>query len=172
MNGSDLVVPGESRQSTLIERIFGEELSASRTLPASDTANHASLLTSAEKEILVEWIDLGAQFSNEAVISNPGRKDLNQTVFETSIQPILQQRCAGCHVAGGPSNFVLTGSPEGDFNATAARVNVTTPANSLLLLKGTGTVPMISSGQPVSPPPLATTDADYTTILNWITAAQ
>jgi mono/diheme cytochrome c family protein len=173
MNGSDLVVPGESRQSYLIERVFGEELRASRTLPASDPANHAALLTLAEKEVLVEWVDLGAQFSNEVIISNPGRKNLSQTVFETTIQPILLQRCGGCHVAGGASNFVLTGdTEEGDFNATAARVNVTTPANSLLLLKGTGTVPMLSNGQPVSPPPLATTDADYTTILNWIMAAQ
>jgi hypothetical protein len=173
MNGSNLVVPGESRQSYLIERVFGEELRASRTLPASDSANHATLLTSVEKEVLVEWIDLGAQFSNETIIINPGRKDLNQTVFETSIQPILLQRCGGCHVAGGSSNFVLTGdTEEGDFNAVAARVNVTTPANSILLLKATGTVPMISNGQPVTPPPLAITDADYTTILNWITAAQ
>jgi hypothetical protein len=51
-------------------------------------------------------------------------------------------------------------------------VNVTNPANSLLFVKGTGVVPMIQNGQPVNPAPLATTDADYTTILNWITAAQ
>jgi mono/diheme cytochrome c family protein len=172
MNGSELVVPGESRQSYLVERIFGQELRASLALPASDANNHAGLLTNQEKRTIVEWIDLGAQFTNNTVITNPGRANLDETVFEASIQPILQQRCAACHVAGGDSNFVLTGSPEGDFNAAAARTNVTNPANSLLLLKGTGTVPMISNGQPVSPSPLATTDADYTTILNWITAAQ
>jgi mono/diheme cytochrome c family protein len=172
MSGSALVVPGESRQSYLIEKMYGEELRASRSLPVSDPNNHAAMLTDQQKLTLVEWIDLGAQFSNDTIISNPGRKNLNETVFETSILPILQQRCASCHVAGGNNNFVLTGSPEGDFNATAARVNVTNPTGSLILLKGTGAVPMISNGQPVSPPPLATTDADYTTILNWILAAQ
>jgi len=172
MNGSDLVVPGESQQSYLVERIFGEEIRAPRALPASDANNHAGLVTDQEKQTIVEWIDLGAQFSNDTVISNPGRRNLNQTTFQSTIRPILQQRCAQCHVAGGNSNFVLTNDPEGDFNATAARVNVTTPANSLLLLKGIGTVPMIVNGLPVTPAPMATSDPDYTTIINWITAAQ
>jgi mono/diheme cytochrome c family protein len=172
MNGSDLVVPGESRQSHLIERIFGEELRSSLALPATDANNHAGMLTAQDKRTIVEWIDLGAQFSNYNVITNPGRANLDETVFETTIQPILQQRCASCHVAGGNSNFVLTGDPEGDFGATAARVNVTNPANSLLFVKGTGVVPMIQNGQPVTPAPLATTDVDYNAILDWITAAQ
>ncbi len=172
MNGSELVVPGESRQSHVVERLFGEELRSSLALPASDANNHAGLLTAQQKRAIVEWIDLGAQFSNYDVITNPGRANLDETVFETTIQPILQQRCASCHVAGGDSNFVLTGDPEGDFGATAARVNVTNPANSLLFIKGTGVVPMLVNGQPVTPAPLATTDADYTTILNWIIAAQ
>jgi mono/diheme cytochrome c family protein len=170
-NGSDLVFPGESRQSHLIERIFGEELRAGEPLPASDPAMHSTLLTDPEKLTLVEWIDLGAQFTNKQVITNTGRKNLDQTVFQTAIQPILQQRCAGCHVAGGGSNFVLTGSLEGDLNATASRTNVTNPANSILLLKATGTIPMFVDGLPVSPPPLALSDPDYTTILNWISAA-
>jgi len=172
MNGSEEVRPGESRQSYLIERMFGEELRAGKDLPASDPNNHDAMLTADEKEALVEWIDLGAQFSNETVISNPGRKRLDQTEFTSAIQPILLNRCGGCHVAGGDSNFVLTGdTEEGDFNATAARVNVTNPSQSILLLKAIGTVPMLVNGSPVSPP-LSTSDADYTTILNWINAAQ
>lgn len=172
MNGSELVVPGESRQSHLIERIFGEELRSSLALPVSDANNHSGMLTAEDRRTIVEWIDLGAQFTNNDVITNPGRSNLDETVFEASVQPILQQRCASCHVAGGDSNFVLTGDPEGDLGATAARVNVTNPANSLLFVKGTGVVPMFVGGQPVNPAPLATTDADYTTILNWIIAAQ
>ncbi len=169
-NGSDLVSPGESRQSHLIERVFGEELRAGDTLPVSDPANHAMLLTDPEKEILVEWIDMGAQFTNKQVIANTGRKNLDQVVFQTAIQAILQQRCAGCHVAGGGSNFVLTGSLEGDLNATASRTNVSDPANSILLLKAIGTIPMRVNGLPVTPP-LLLSDPDYTTILNWISAA-
>lgn len=172
MNGSELVVPGESRQSHLIERIFGEELRSSLALPVSDANNHSGMLTAEDRRTIVEWIDLGAQFTNNDVITNPGRSNLDETVFEASVQPILQQRCASCHVAGGDSNFVLTGDPEGDLGATAARVNVTNPANSLLFVKGTGVVSMLVGGQPVNPAPLATTDADYTTILNWIIAAQ
>jgi Hydrazine synthase alpha subunit middle domain/WD40-like Beta Propeller Repeat len=173
MNGSEEVKPGESRQSYLIERMFGEELRAAKAIPASDPNAHDGMLTDPEKQALVEWIDLGAQFSNEEVISNPGRKRLDPVVFTSTIQPILMQRCASCHVAGGDSNFVLTGdTEEGDFNATAARVNVTNPSQSILLLKATGTVPMMVGGIALTPPPLSTSDADYTTILNWINAAQ
>ncbi|MFQ5579476.1 MAG: hypothetical protein ACE5FZ_02595 [Nitrospiria bacterium] len=171
IDGPNLVFPGESRQSHLIERVFGEELRAGDMLPNPDPAMHATLLTDPEKLVLVEWIDMGAQFTNKKVITNTGRKNLDQTVFQTAIQPILQQRCGGCHVAGGESDFVLTGSLEGDLNATASRTNVTSPANSILLLKATGTIPMIVGGQPASPPPLLLSDQDYTTILNWISAA-
>jgi Hydrazine synthase alpha subunit middle domain/WD40-like Beta Propeller Repeat len=173
MNGSEEVKPGESRQSYLIERMFGEELRAAKAIPASDPNAHDGMLTDPEKQALVEWIDLGAQFSNEEVISNPGRKQLDQVEFASTIQPILLNRCGSCHVAGGDSNFVLTGdTEEGDFNATAARVNVTNPSQSILLLKATGTVPMVVNGTAVTPPPLNTSDPDYMTILSWIQAAQ
>jgi hypothetical protein len=173
MNGSDRVFPGESQQSYLIERMFGQELRSPRSVPFPDSNSHGTLLSADEKQTLVEWIDLGAQFSNAGVISNPGRKRLDQNVFTTTIQPILLKRCGQCHVAGGDSNFVLTGDKEeGDFNAAAARVNVTNPSQSILLLKATGTVPMLVNGTAVTPPPLSTADADYATLLNWITAAQ
>lgn len=168
MNGSELVRTGESRQSHLIERMYGEEIRAAKNLPVTDTNNHATLLSDAERLTLVEWIDLGAQFTNNAVISNPGRANLSETVFESTILPILTARCGRCHVADGNSDFVLTGSAEGDFGAVASRVNVSNPANSLLLLKGDGTLPM--TGTTVAPLPAS--DPDYTTILNWITAAK
>lgn len=169
MNGSGLARPGESRQSHLIERMYGEELRASKDIPTTDANNHAAMLTAAEKLMLVEWIDLGAQFTNKADITNPGRANLDEAVFESTILPIVSARCGGsCHQAGGTSDFVLTGSAEGDFGAVASRVNVTDPANSLLLLKGDGTLPMAG----LNVPPLPNTEADYTTILNWITAAQ
>ena len=166
------VMPGESQQSYLIERMFGEELRATASLPAADPAAHDTLLSDSEKELLVEWVDLGAQFTNREVIANPGRLDLDETVYTDTIAPILQARCASCHQAGGGSNFVLTGSTEGDFGAVIARVNVTNPANSILLLKGDGEIPMLDNGAPVTPPPIAMGDADYTAILNWISAAQ
>ncbi|MFQ5588662.1 MAG: hypothetical protein ACE5F7_07465, partial [Nitrospiria bacterium] len=172
MNGPALVRAGESRQSHLIERVFGEELRAAKAIPAVDPNNHAGILTPAERLTLVEWIDLGAQFTNKAVISQTGRANLNRTVFETSVLPIMTARCGICHVAGGDSDFVLTGSAEGDFGAVAARTNITTPENSLLLMKATGAIPMGLPGATVSPAPLSPADADYTTIRNWIAAAQ
>lgn len=175
MNGSNLISVGESRQSHLIERIFGEELRANKALPSSDPSGHNTMLTAAERLILVEWIDLGVQFTNNEAITNPGRKNLDQGVFETAILPILTARCGSCHLAGGVSDFVLTGSAEGDFGAVTSRTNVSNPTKSILLLKAIGLsgggVDMINNGTPVSPSPLATSDPDYTAILNWITAA-
>lgn len=168
MNGSELVRTGESRQSHLIERMYGEEIRGTKALPETDVNNHATLLSDAEKLTLVEWIDLGAQFTNNEVISNLGRANLSETVFESTILPILTARCGSCHVAAGNSDFVLTGNAEGDFGAVASRVNVSNPANSLLLLKGDGTLPMTGT----TAAPLPATDPDYTTILNWITAAK
>ncbi len=172
MNGSGLVRVGESRQSHLIERLFHEELRAEKDIPVLDSNNHAAMLTSDEREIIVEWVDLGAQFTNEAIMTQMARGNLDETVFEADILPIMTARCGSCHVADGDSDFVLTGSAEGDFGAVAARTNITTPENSLLLLKATGGLPMGPPTQPVSPSPLSTADADYTTILNWITSAQ
>ena len=172
MNGSGLVRPGESRQSHLIERMFGEELRAGKDLPAAgvDTNNHEAMLLDEEKLTLVEWIDLGTQFTNKEVITNPGRANLSTEVFESTILPILTAKCGGaCHQAAGDSDFVLTGSAEGDFGAVAARVNVTNPANSLLLLRASD-VSLPMPGTTV--PPLPVTDPDYDTILDWITAAQ
>ncbi len=181
MDDSNLVANGESRQSHLIERLFNEELRAGKDLPVSDVNAHETLLSEADRLTLVEWIDLGAQFTNREIIANPGRKNLDQEVFAASILPILSARCQSCHVPDGPSDFVLTGNAEGDFGAVAARTNVTDPVASILLLKAIGSsdggVDMIEidsvSGLPVviDPSPLATIDDDYTTILNWITAA-
>ena len=177
MNGSELVSVGESRQSHLIERLFNEELRASKNLPASDANTHESMLSVADRLTLVEWIDLGVQFTNKEVISNPGRENLDQQVFAISILPILTTRCGTCHVAGGASDFVLTGDAEGDFGTVASRSNVSNPAASILLMKAIGLsgggVDMIdnTTGLAIDPSPLAKTDADYTTILNWITAA-
>jgi mono/diheme cytochrome c family protein len=172
MGESDWVIAGESQQSHLIERMFGEELRAAGDVPASDPVGHDTLLTDDQKELLVEWIDLGAQFSNLDVIANPGRLGLDETTFTDTVAPILQDRCAGCHQPDGSSNFVLTGDMEGDFGAVIARVNVTNPESSILLLKADGEIPMVDNGSPVAPPPITMGDADYTAILNWIQAAQ
>ena len=82
---------------------------------------------------MTEWIDMGGQYYNnpfDAGIAtiNP----LSETVFDSTILPILSSTCAAsCHQAGGVGStvapgtsfkgnrFVLTGSPEGDFERHA-----------------------------------------------------
>ncbi len=110
---------------------------------------------------------------------------LNRSVFDATIQPILIARCAQCHQAFGGNGatgeanaefsrnrFVLTGNPEGDFNITSTMVSDTsTAANNILLSKPTSTDvavhPQINGGAQAV---MSISDADYTTIANWITA--
>jgi len=111
---------------------------------------------------------------------------LSESVFSASVQPILMSRCAGCHQAFGDNGatgdvnaefsrnrFVLTGNEEGDFNITTTMItDITDPANSNLLTKASSTDssvhPQISNGAGGTQAVLPSSDADYTTISNWI----
>ncbi len=110
---------------------------------------------------------------------------LSRSVFDATIQPILTARCTQCHQAFGGNGatgaanaqfarnrFVLTGNPEGDFNITTTMVSdTTTAANNILLSKPTSTDtavhPQINGGAQAV---MSAAEADYTTIVNWITA--
>lgn len=153
-----LVIAGASRESFLVETLFGEELRSSRPLGAS--VDHSGFLNAAEKRLIVEWVDLGAQYYNDPfgddVNANGIReltevrgtvRTLNGDEFVASVHPVLLRRCAGCHRPSSvPDNtapvqsgtktpsFVLTGRVEGDFNITAAFVSVLgDPGRSALL---------------------------------------
>ncbi len=189
---------GLARKSRLIEIMSGEELLAS---PAARTAfptpgaaapagtpNHATLLNTAEKRLLAEWIDLGAQYYNDPfnsyggvrVVNGLSRADFDSATASNSqraIHSVLLETCGSCHQAGGNdpnapaptfenNRFVLTGSSEGDFNATLSMVNnVCTPNLSYLLDK------------PSTPHPVGSASAvllqgsiDYNRIRSWIVA--
>lgn len=169
-----VVSSGMARASYLIERLFNESLFAQRpsgapavgsTAPMTD---HSQLLNPSEKRLIVEWIDLGAQYYNDpcSARDSTGRctafrrvSGLSFSVFKSSVQPVLMSQCAGCHVAIGrdaddvepfkAKRLVLTGT-DADFNITVSMVtDVCNSANSLLLR-----YPTSMGNQNVVPPEL------------------
>ncbi len=155
------------------------------------------MTNASERRVINEWIDLGGQYYNTAFgadANSNGIQDqselrtppsgLSRSVFDSTIQPILLARCGQCHKAFGGNGatgaantqfsrnrFVLTGNPEGDFNITTTMVSDTsTAANNILLSKPTSTDtsvhPQVNGGTQAV---MSTSDADYTTIANWIT---
>ena len=181
---------GITRGSRLGEILYGEELKAgaeARTAhpnPPGTAPDHATMLNKAELRLVTEWMDLGGQYFNNpfdsgAMAANP----LSETVFNTTIHPILSANCAAsCHQAGGVpgstvaagtsfqgNRFVLTGSPEGDLNVTLTMVSDTCNPASNYLLSRPSTAPH-PSGAASAPVPLPVGSANYNTISSWIAA--
>ena len=181
---------GMTRGSRLGEILYGENLKASdeaRTThpnPPSTAPNHAAILNKAELRLVTEWMDLGGQYYNNPFDGGVSTLNpLSETVFDSTIHPILMTNCAAsCHQAGGVqgstvapgtsfqgNRFVLTGSPEGDFNVTLSMISDTcNPASNYLLLRPS-TAPH-PSGAASAPVPLPNPSANYTAISNWIAA--
>lgn len=178
--GEAQVITGESRASHLMEVLFNQELRSALSL---GTTNHGAMLNPAEKRLVAEWIDLGAQYFNSARDSTGalrGVTGLSRSVFDSSVHPILLNRCGACHQAVGQPGtgagtgfvgrrFVLTGQAEGDFNVTLSMIgDVSSPATTELLRRpvSTGTNPThgLVGGNPV----LQTGESDYRCIFNWI----
>ena len=203
------VTPSSARGSRLIERLFEQPLRAD----ASGTSRRAfcrvgggttcvngatyqdhttipSPLTTPEKRIITEWIDIGGTYFNDPYSGTTLRSvaaQLSESVFACKVQPILQTSCAGCHQAfggngtsSGPANptfvanrFVLTGNTPADFGVTATMVtNIAAPDSSLLLLRPsqvlTGVPPHPGTATTPSTPFLPFASANYNTIKAWI----
>ena len=180
---------GLARSSRLTEIMFGELLKAggdARTAhpnPPSAAPNHATMLNAAEKRLMVEWMDLGGQYYNNPF--DGGVRSvvaLSQATFTTQVQPVLTASCASCHqprgvgatpsTTGAPrqNRFVLTGSPEGDYNVTLSMVSDTCRAASNYLLSRPSTVPHPSGALTQTVAVLPVGSAAYTKIANWITS--
>jgi hypothetical protein len=179
---------GMARSSRLAEILFGETLKAAsdaRTAhpnPPSTAPDHSTLLNAAERRLVTEWMDLGGQYVNNpfdggvrAVVM------LSQATFESQVYPVLKANCAtGCHQAGGsgptpvvaPSfrgnRYVLTGSPEGDYNVTLSMISDTCRAASNYLLSRPSTVPHPRGATAQTTAVLPMGGAGYTAIANWI----
>ena len=157
-------------------------------------------MTAAERRLIAEWIDLGAQYYNDPFEdeNNDGFRErseirggvvsLSEAVFASEVRPILNRLCADCHRTSNSAfnRLVLTGNPEGDFNVTLAMVNDTcTPSNSQLLARPSSdnTEPPLHpfiddplvEDDPLDPAAddvsvLTADDPDYQTIAAWIQA--
>jgi len=180
------VDPGFARGSHLIEVLFKQEIKSAYVL--GTTTDHDTMLNAAEKRLVSEWVDLGAQYFNSPRDANNGNAlrgvtGMDQTVFDSSIHAILLNRCGSCHdpvgaVGAAPPNFVgrrfvLTGDPEGDFNVTLSMVgNRALPMTTELLRRpastGTGISPNPIHGLLDGLPILSTSDPDYVSICAWI----
>lgn len=198
-----------SRSSFLGEVLFNQELRVARTLGVT---NHLVFLNDSERRLIVEWMDIGANYYNTPFIDNnpaDGNLDLAEIIgvapgadfneFKTTIKPILNNRCASCHKAIGNKSdynqrivttvitnpassessapqFVLTGNDIGDYQAAMSFIEIPgTPATNSLITRPLSTNmvpepvhPQISDGAGGFVPVLSVTDADYTTIVNWI----
>ncbi len=177
-----------ARGSRLTEIMFGEQLLAGAAAraahpnPPATAPNHGTLLNPAEKRLLAEWMDLGAQYLNDPSGSSLVRTvaALSRTTFEAQVLPVLRDSCLACHQPTGDSGaaqtaasfkrnrFVLTGNAEGDFNVTLTMISDTCnpPANYLLSQPSTVPHPAGATGQGV--PVLPAGSAQYNAIADWI----
>jgi hypothetical protein len=172
---------GQTRKSRLGEIMWGQTLlagAAARTAhpnPPSTAPDHSQMLNKAEKRLLAEWMDGGGQYYNNPFDATGVRavSGLSETVFNTNVMPILQSTCASCHQAGigNPRNrFVLTGSPEGDFNVTLSMVNDTCNVARNYLLQRPSTIPHPSGALTQTTALLPVGSTAYNTISAWISA--
>lgn len=174
-----LITPGASRSSFLIEKLYEQELTAERALTM--TVDHRGFLNRAERRLIVEWIDLGAQYYNDPFgpdsngngIRNVDEvrgqvSGLDPVVFRDAVHPILMARCGLCHRPTGPQDpaqpsplppvnqFILSGQAGRDFNSVrAVLTDISDPSNSALLKRPA------SDGSPGQPPhPVVTSATD------------
>ena len=199
--GSESDVIGVARKSRLTEILWGESLmtdaasQAAHPNPPGSVANHATMLTAAEKRLLTEWMDLGAKYYNDPFNPASGLQmvnSLSMATFTAQIEPILMKTCAAnCHQGVGSNQLpppgtsfvdnklVLTGTASSDFNVVLTMIsNVPSCSDSQiaadigknLLLSMPSTIPHPpgATGQTTAVLPLGS--ADYTTIANWIKA--
>ena len=184
---------GQARKSRLTEILFGQTLLAgdgARTAhpnPPGSAPDHATLLNKAEKRLVVEWMDLGGQYYNDLFANGSTVRSvtgLSSTAFAANVKPVLAATCmSGCHQPVGTNSntsgsgaafrenrFVLTGSDEGDYQATLAMVSDACNAAANALLKKPSTVPHPAGANGQTNAVLPVGSAGYMAIANWISS--
>lgn len=104
-------------------------------------------------------VDGGA---NPDSAANPAVPDL---MFETQVYPVLLMRCGGCHAEwqeAGLSRLLLTGNARQDRAMILSMVTPGEPAQSELLLTGTGGNSHMGGIR------LLPDSAEYATVADWI----
>lgn len=145
--GLPLVNAGYARGSHLIEVLFNEELFAEKPLAVNAT-DHTAMLNDAQRRLVVEWVDIGAQYFNDPydengeIIDLKDRLDFNYYAFQLHDDFISQ--CASCHspvTIGGQVNngfmetsLVLLRNTRSDYASVVNMVGSSdAPANSFIL---------------------------------------
>ena len=189
-SSSAMSTAGIARKSRLTEIMFGETLlaggaaTATHPNPPAGAPNHATMLNTAEKRLMSEWMDLGGQYFNDPFGAGSAVRTVNtlsQATFEAQVMPILRNTCAAsCHQAIGSdqttpagsafreNRFVLTGSAEGDYNVTLSMISNTCSPTSNALLARPSTVPHPAGAAGQAGAVLPVGSGGYTAILNWI----
>jgi hypothetical protein len=173
---------GIARASRLGEILYGESLKAGAAAvaahpnPPASAPDHSKILNAAERRLVTEWMDLGGQYYNNVAASGSPAKQvvsLSQGVFTATVLPIFNANCQTCHQPGNgftSNRFILTGSPQGDFNVTLSMISDTCSVASNQLLMKPSTAPHPSGAVGQTTPPLPVGSANYTAIANWISA--
>lgn len=178
-----LVNAGYARGSYLVEKLYGEEMFAEKMLPVNGL-DHSGFLSEAEKKLLVEWIDMGAQYFNSPFDASGNLRSLESSLtfseFANLIHPSLISQCGRCHLLNTVGNgvnsdykasyFILTGNAESDFVVVSDMVNDRqNPAASFLLARPSGQMDEEHwvTGSP-GVPLLATDSSLYKRIETWI----
>lgn len=179
------VEPGYARGSYLIEKLFNEELYAEEGLPLNGL-DHRNFLTPAERRLVVEWLDVGAQYQNtpfdECGIVQTVAPSLQRGALFTDVAIVLSSVCNRCHRVfkrdGSPNpqfvrnSFILTGDVDGDFYATASMVtDIVNPEKSYLVDRPSSLQaehPRNSGGKPWLP----VGSDGYKAFIKWIKTAQ
>ncbi len=183
-----LAVPGSARRSHLVERLYGEELLAERPL-GQNGPDHARLMNDAERRLVVEWIDLGAQYYNRLRDADGRPRTLGPRLdygyYFRELRGDFHRYCAACHRPltddGGynrlfvPSQFILTGDPLLDFRYVAAQVDdFERPENTPLLYQPATPAsghPLVQ-GRPIIGPGNYDGNDMYLRLLAWIRQAR
>ena len=180
-------VIGIARKSRLTEILWGQTLFADASARSdypqpsgSGVPDHTTLLNKAEKRLLAEWMDLGAQYFNDPFHPDGGLRTVNtlsEEVYTASIDPIVTSTCAnGCHMAVGSragmvftdNRFVLTGDVEGDYNMALTFVWDVCQPDGNPLVSRPATIPHPEAAFGQSQAVLNPHGTSFLTLLNWI----
>ena len=137
------IKPGNATESKLYKVLFEN---------GEDAMPPGSPLTKAQKDSIKVWIDQGAKNT----VNCNCFCDENQFTYKTTIQPILQTACVGCHKPGSLSGNIDLST----YSNVLVQVNNGKLIGSVT--HATGYKPMPQSGK--------LTDCTLTQIKNWIDA--
>lgn len=176
---TSLLRPGYARGSYLVEKLFNEELHADAGLPLFGL-DHSAMMNDAERRLVVEWVDQGAQFANNPLDEQrqPRKmKDiLDKALFLSTVWTVTKTRCNGCHypftAVGEPnprlasSRFILAFDPDDDYQVVLGYVDAATPTNSEFLTRPSALVahPADNTNGPILPPD----SQDYKGVRDWL----